>query len=107
MIKKEHFAQDEKQIAELARTLSHPARIAILKFLATSISCISGDISDEIPLSRTTVSQHLQALKKAGLITGEIEGVKVNYCLNQGRLKEINKLFGGFFDYLNNCINCC
>lgn len=102
MQKKEYFREEDRQIAGLARVLSHPARIAILRLLASTHSCLSGDISEEIPLSRTTVSQHLQELKKAGLIVGEIDGVKVNYCLNASRLKETQQAFGSFFQYITN-----
>jgi DNA-binding transcriptional ArsR family regulator len=66
----------------LFKALGHPARLAILNFLANTDSCYTGDISQEIPLGRTTVNQHLHELKKAGLIRGTIEGIKTNYCIN-------------------------
>ena len=89
--KKNAFSSDLQEIASICKVLSHPARIAILQHLSNCNTCISGDISKEIPLSRTTVSQHLQELKKAGLIQGEIDGVKMCYCLNNKSIK-INKL---------------
>ncbi len=107
MIKKENFNAQDQSLAELARTLSHPARIAILRFLASTVSCISGDISDEIPLSRTTVSQHLQELKRAGLIIGEIDGVRVNYCLNPTRIKEVSTMFHDYFNKLEEYQSKC
>ena len=73
MIKKELFENDLQEIAQFAKVISHPARLAILKYLAETKTCISGDISDHIPLSRTTVSQHLKELKSIGLIKGEID----------------------------------
>jgi len=75
-----------QQSAELFKALSHPARLAILKHLAETRTCITGDITEEIPLSRTTVNQHLKELKKAGLIQGTIEGVRTNYCLDLLRI---------------------
>jgi ArsR family transcriptional regulator, arsenate/arsenite/antimonite-responsive transcriptional repressor len=83
--------------AVLFKALAHPARLAILKYLAEAKVCITGDISDELPLSRTTVTQHLTELKKAGLIQGHIDGVKVNYCLNPGKIRELGKVANCFF----------
>jgi ArsR family transcriptional regulator, arsenate/arsenite/antimonite-responsive transcriptional repressor len=79
----------DKELAEKAmvfKALSHPARLRILQFLAEIESCITGDISDELPLGRTTVNQHLKELKAAGLIIGHIEGAKTKYCLNSKKL---------------------
>lgn len=102
------FDDDLQQLAEIAKALSHPARLAILRYLAKCKTCISGDISKEIPLSRTTVSQHLQELKKIGLIKGEIDGLKVNYCLCESCLKGIKENFKSFFDEViqGSDINC-
>ncbi|HAF30687.1 MAG TPA: ArsR family transcriptional regulator [Bacteroidales bacterium] len=90
------FDDDLQRLAEIARVMSHPARLAILRYLAKCNTCISGDISNEIPLSRTTVSQHLQELKKVGLIHGEIDGLKVNYCLCADCIKDAKTLMDGF-----------
>ena len=87
--------------AVLFKALSHPARLAILRYLAETKVCITGDISDELPLSRTTVNQHLTELKKAGLIQGTVNGVKVNYCLNPGKIKELEKTANCFFKEIN------
>ncbi len=105
--KSNRFDQDLQQLAKLARVLSHPARLSILRYLADCKTCISGDISNEIPLSRTTVSQHLQELKNLGLIKGEIEGVKVNYCLNSREVKEMVQQFEKFFEQLEVENNPC
>lgn len=69
-------------MAKYLKALSHPARILIMKHLASSNACFCGDIVEVLPLSQSTVSQHLKELKKAGLIKGEIEGVKVCYCID-------------------------
>lgn len=100
MIKAERFTDDEQELASIAKALSHPARIAILKFLAEQNCCISGDITNEIPLSRTTVSQHLSALKKLGFIQGTVDGVKVNYCLDTERIKQLEHRCASFFNSL-------
>lgn len=83
--------------ARFFKALSHPARLAILKYLAETKVCITGNISDELPLSRTTVNQHLNELKKAGLIQGTVDGVKVNYCLNPKIVKELENQANCFF----------
>lgn len=98
------FDSDLQELSALAKTLSHPARLAILKYLANANTCISGDITDEIPLSRTTVSQHLQDLKKAGLIHGEIDGTKVCYCICQENVNRIKGFLNKFFDEINSGI---
>jgi DNA-binding transcriptional ArsR family regulator len=82
--------------ANLFKALAHPARLAILKYLAETKTCISGDISEELPLSRTTVNQHLKELKDAGLIQGHVEGVKTNYCLNAKEVEKATKLLNEF-----------
>ena len=87
--------------ASFFKVLSHPARLAILKFLAESKTCISGDISNEIPLGRTTVNQHIKELKEIGLIKGNIEGVKINYCLDKNNLNKMKKLIGEYLDQLH------
>ncbi len=87
--------------AILFKALAHPARLAILKYLAETKICITGDISDELPLSRTTVNQHLAELKRSGLIQGTVDGVKVNYCLNPAKVKELGQLVNCFFNEIN------
>ena len=82
--------------ANLFKTLAHPARLQILDFLAKTKTCISGDISEELPLSRTTVNQHLKELKDAGLIHGHVSGVKMNYCLDLNKIEEMKKILGDF-----------
>ena len=81
----------------LFKALAHPARLAILQYLAETKVCITGDISDELPLSRTTVNQHLRELKNAGLIQGHVDGVKVNYCLNPEKVKDLVTMANCFF----------
>lgn len=96
--KTEHFTEDLQKLASIAKVLSHPARLSILQYLAEAKCCISGDITNEIPLSRTTVSQHLQELKKAGIIQGTVSGVKINYCLCGSCIQELKQLFDHFFE---------
>ncbi|MCC5914453.1 MAG: winged helix-turn-helix transcriptional regulator [Balneolaceae bacterium] len=78
-----------RRSAEIAKALGHPARIAILKILAERSTCFCGDITEILPLAQSTVSQHLKALKSAGLITGEVEGVRTCYCLNPEGVREL------------------
>jgi len=96
--KTELFDEALQQRANLFKTLGHPARLQILQFLAKTKTCISGDISEELPLSRTTVNQHLTELKNAGLIKGHIEGVKMKYCLDGEKVKEMKSLLTEFLE---------
>ncbi len=95
--KKDEFTKNDIWLADVAKALSHPARIKILKILTGMNVCMCGDIVEHLPLSQSTVSQHLKELKRVGLITGEIEGPKVCYCINYANLQkaksEIDKLF--------------
>jgi len=96
--KTELFDEELQVMASLFKALAHPARLQILQFLAQTKTCISGDISEELPLSRTTVNQHLKELKDAGLIRGQVDGVKMNYCLDMDKVKEMRMLLNGFWD---------
>lgn len=100
------FDTDLQQLAQAAKLLSHPARIAIVKLLAAKKTCISGDIANELPLSRATVCQHLQELKNADLIKGEISGLNVNYCLNTEKWAAIKSQFDSLFDITVQHIHC-
>ncbi|HCT29547.1 MAG TPA: ArsR family transcriptional regulator [Bacteroidales bacterium] len=95
---KKSFSVEQQELAKFAKAISHPARLAILEYLAKTKTCISGDISDNIPLSRTTVYQHLKELKKLGLIHGEIDGLKVNYCLCCASIGKYLKMFENYFE---------
>ena len=97
------FDRKLQNTAAIFKALAHPARLAILKYLAEARVCISGDISEELPLSRTTVYQHLKELKKLNFIKGEIEGVKKNYCLNPEMINAHKSRLNVFFTE----INCC
>lgn len=101
--KAKQFSEAEIEIAKIAKALAHPARIAILQFLANCKTCICGDIVSELPLSQSTVSQHLKELKKVGLIKGEIDGSRVCYCLDTGVCQNAMKIFNQLFTG----IKCC
>ena len=96
--KTEEFTRTQNDLAAVTKALGHPARIAILQFLIRSKSCICGDIVNELPLSQSTVSQHLGELKKAGLITGEIDGPSVCYCIDQKAWKRAKKMVSDLFE---------
>lgn len=105
--KSEIFPAEQQQAAVYAKALSHPARIAILRYLAETNVCITGDITDAIPLGRTTVLQHLQVLKDSELIRGDIDGKKVCYCINSDQYDEMRQLFDDLFNKINPINNCC
>lgn len=80
------------RLAKLCKALGHPARLAILRYLAERrTTCTCGEIVDQLPLAQSTVSQHLKVLKDAGLIVGEVEPPRVCYCLNQAALEALKR----------------
>jgi len=99
--KSELFSPELQVCSTLFKALAHPARLAILKYLAETKTCITGDLADELPLGRTTVNQHLKELKDAGLIEGTTEGAKTCYCLNIKNIKELKKIAEKFIDDIN------
>src|SRR5882672_9860542 len=86
--KKSEFTRKDQLVADFAKVLSHPARVAILKVLAKKGVCICGEIVEVLPLAQSTVSQHLKEMKAAGIITGEVEGTKSCYCIDWDALQE-------------------
>jgi len=106
LTKAEEFTKTQNDLAAVTKALGHPARVAILQFLIKNKSCFCGDIVDELPLSQSTVSQHLKELKNAGLIKGNIEGPSVCYCIDEKAWARaqavINRLFDSYEEQ-----NCC
>lgn len=104
------FTSEQNQLAQLAKAFAHPARIAILQYLARTKSCVNGTLVQELGLAQATISQHLRELKEMGLIKGSIEGVSINYCLNAEKWELVQSLFNGLFDQLTNSCSsgdCC
>jgi ArsR family transcriptional regulator len=101
------FGEVLQERANIFKALAHPARLQILQFLSQTKTCISCDISEELPLSRTTVKQHLKELKDAGLIRGTVEGAKTNYCLDYVKVEEMKKIISGFLDEIQLPENIC
>jgi|SRR5690242_11481796 DNA-binding transcriptional ArsR family regulator len=102
----EEFKLKDIRVAKYAKALAHPARIAILNLLIKKKACICGNIVDELPLSQSTVSQHLKELKQAGLIKGDIDGASVCYCIDEKEWKVAKERFDQLFDSLQGQ-NCC
>jgi ArsR family transcriptional regulator len=94
-----NYTADEEQLALFAKALGHPVRVHILKILNSQSCCYTGDLTDMIPLAQSTISQHLKALKDAGLIQGEIIPPKVKYCLNKENWGKAQNLFKGLLTY--------
>lgn len=113
--KSDLYELDDQRLAIIAKALAHPARIAILRVLIQRQACVCGDIVDELPLSQSTVSQHLKELKEAGIIQGEIEGVRVCYCIDPAMWNSAYESFKSFFESIklqknNTCSthsDCC
>lgn len=100
MTEKKAFDQDSLELALFAKALSHPARVYILKKLSGMHSCCySGDLVEELPIGRSSLSQHLKELKHAGLIQGEIEAPFIKYCLNKENWEKLKKSFSVYFSH--------
>ena len=103
----DRFTAEDAQLAAWAKALGHPARIAILRLLADRQTCLCGDLVAELPLAQATVSQHLRALKEAGLIRGATDGPRVCYCLDAPALGRMHEAVGALFGRLDCACACC
>lgn len=102
------FEADLAALAEVAKALAHPARLAILQTLAQRGTCICGQIVDVLPLAQATVSQHLKALKASGLVQGEVDGPRSCYCVDAAALREAAQAMADFFAGLESSAgDCC
>ncbi|WP_144282455.1 ArsR/SmtB family transcription factor [Chryseobacterium echinoideorum] len=104
--KTEHFTEQQNRIANIAKALGHPARIAIIEYLMKVNECICGDIVNELPLAQPTVSQHLKELKNAGIIKGNIEGNSICYCIDEKAIEVLNAYFSKIIETVSKT-KCC
>jgi len=104
---KKELTADQEQLARFAKALGHPIRIAILEMLANQSCCYHGDMSEVLPIAKSTLSQHLNELKDAGLIQGTITLPTVKYCINRENWNKTKELFSGFFTQLQNTDEIC
>ena len=95
-MKKESISEEQKMLARFAKAMGHPVRMYVLELLSKQSCCYSGDLSEVLPIAKSTLSQHLKELKSAGLIQGEIETPKVKYCLNRENWELARALFEKF-----------
>jgi predicted transcriptional regulator len=101
------FKKRQNKIAGLAKAFDHPARVAILEYLLSNNTCICNDLVDELPLSQSTITQHLKELKRIGIIKGEVEGPKVNYCIDETVWEEARDIFINMFSRYVRSNDCC
>jgi ArsR family transcriptional regulator len=95
------FSAAQTQLAHQMKALAHPARLAIVRLLAERDECVCGEIVDDLPLAQSTVSQHLKALKEAGLVQGTVEGRSTCYCLDPEAVSALQDEIGAFFGGLS------
>lgn len=105
--KSDLFTKKQNDLANMAKAIAHPARIAILQYLQKSSACVCGSIVEELGLAQATISQHLKELKNAGLIQGTIEGTSVCYCINPKVWNEYKHVLSAFFTEVSVKTNCC
>jgi ArsR family transcriptional regulator, arsenate/arsenite/antimonite-responsive transcriptional repressor len=92
------ITEEQKKAARYAKAMGHPVRMYVLELLSKQACCYSGDLTDILPIAKSTLSQHLKELKEAGLIQGEIEAPKIKYCLNRNNWEEAKQLVKKLFD---------
>lgn len=97
---RKYYTEKQEKMARYAKAMAHPARVFILDFLAGNIDkcCYSGDMAEELPIARSTLSEHLKELKNAGLIQGEINPPYIRYCIHKERWEEARSMFRDFFE---------
>ncbi|NNC95309.1 MAG: winged helix-turn-helix transcriptional regulator [Chitinophagales bacterium] len=103
--KKDIYSKEQNEIAEFAKVLGHPARIAILQYLLKMNTCITNDLVNEIGLAQATISQHLKELKQIGIIGGTIEGSSVCYCIDKDKWQQMKSKLGTILNI--DLTNCC
>ncbi|MDA3817478.1 MAG: metalloregulator ArsR/SmtB family transcription factor [Prolixibacteraceae bacterium] len=92
------ISEEQRKTARYAKAMGHPIRMYVLNLLSKQSCCYSYDLSEELPIAKSTLSQHLKELKLAGLIQGETEAPRIKYCINQQNWEEAQQLFKKFFD---------
>ncbi|WP_442266990.1 ArsR/SmtB family transcription factor [Tenacibaculum sp. ZS6-P6] len=107
LTKSEIFSKNQNDIAQIAKVLGHPARIAILEHISKVKTCICGDLVNEIGLAQPTISQHLKELKSIGILKGNIEGTSICYCINNEKWEEIRTILNQFLEIFSTSINKC
>jgi len=100
-----YFSEEQNRMASLSKALGHPARIAIIQYLISNRTCMVGALAEELPLSQSTISQHLKELKSIGIVRGEIEGSSVCYCIDDKNWKELTQLLRELIIHVNK--TCC
>jgi len=101
------FTDEQNRLANMAKAIAHPARIAILQQLIKTNACICGNLANDLGLAQPTISQHLKELKTAGIIQGTVEGVSVCYCINPDVWKQYRQIFNEFFAEVTIKDKCC
>lgn len=105
--KTELFNQQQNKLANYCKAFAHPARVAILQYILKQPSCICNDLVEELPLSQSTISQHLKELKTIGIIKGEIDGPRMCYCINEEVWEEAKMMLIEMFNLTSQKSTCC
>ena len=106
MTKTDYYTKEQEQIAKIAKAMGNPTRVAILQLLNSQSCCYHGDMAEELPIAKSTLSQHLNELKDAGLIQGDITPPTVRYCINKENWIQAQKIFNSFFSELTLTESC-
>ncbi len=106
LTKTENYTEEQIELSNLAKALGHPARAAIIEYIAGQDSCICGDIVEVLPIAQATVSQHLKELKQSGLIKGNIEGNSVCYCIDTEKWNKFMSILENYTNKIHK-VECC
>ncbi len=98
MNKESEYTENQLRLARFAKALGHPVRVYIMETLSKQACCYSGDLTEVLPIAKSTLSQHLKELKEAELIQGEIEAPKIKYCVNRKNWELAKLLFKELFN---------
>ncbi len=106
MTKSDYYTSEQEEISKIAKAIGNPTRVAILQLLSSQSCCYHGDMAEELPIAKSTLSQHLNELKEAGLIQGEISPPTVKYCINKENWEKAQALFSQFFNQISMKDSC-
>lgn len=97
MKSKELYTLRQQIVSDITRAMGHPARIAMLEYISEHGQCYFGELEENIPLAKATISRHLSDLRDAGLIQTEAEGPRTRIWIYKKNWEFAQEVFAAFF----------